>query len=92
MTFKRGTDIYFIRAGESKVSKGIGWSLLTLVAGWWGIPWGPVFTVQSLWYNMKGGHDITAQAAKTLGLSVDWSSLSGKEQSASAASAGNSTR
>lgn len=33
ITFKRGTDIYFVRAGESKVGKGIGWTLLTFVAG-----------------------------------------------------------
>ncbi len=59
MTFKRGTDIYFIRADESKAVKGLVWTLLTLVAGWWGIPWGPIYTVQSLWVNLRGGHDLT---------------------------------
>lgn len=49
MTFKEGTNIYFIRAGEGRVVKGLRWSLLTLLIGWWGIPWGPIFTVQSLW-------------------------------------------
>jgi hypothetical protein len=31
----------------------------TSVAGWWGIPFGPVFTIQSLWRNLNGGIDVT---------------------------------
>jgi hypothetical protein len=60
MTFRRSSDVYFIPAGESAVSKGLPWTLLSLVAGWWGIPWGPIFTVQSLVTNLKGGKDLTA--------------------------------
>ena len=71
MTFKRGTDIYFVRADESPVTKGLGWTALTLLAGWWGIPFGPIFTIQSLWYNLKGGHDVTAGVRKALGLSME---------------------
>ena len=61
MTFRRSSDIYFIPAGGSAVSKGLPWILLTLVAGWWGIPWGPIFTVQSLVTNFRGGKDLTAE-------------------------------
>ncbi|HKF22780.1 MAG TPA: hypothetical protein VKE93_14510 [Candidatus Angelobacter sp.] len=71
MTFKRGTDIYFVRADENPVVKGLGWTLFTLLAGWWGIPFGPIFTIQSLWYNLKGGHDVTAGVRKALGLSME---------------------
>lgn len=42
MTFKQGTNAYFLRAGESTTVKGLRWSLLTLLVGWWGIPWGPI--------------------------------------------------
>ena len=70
MTFKRGTDIYFVRSGESPVAKGLGWTALTLVAGWWGIPFGPIFSVQSLWYNLKGGHDVTDGVVQALRLNV----------------------
>jgi hypothetical protein len=75
ITFKRGTDIYFIRAGESRAMKGLGWMLLTLLAGWWGIPWGPIYTVQSLWVNLHGGHDLTAQAVNALRLPIDPSAV-----------------
>jgi hypothetical protein len=71
MTFKRGTDIYFVRADENPLVKGLGWTLFTLLAGWWGIPFGPIFTIQSLWYNLKGGHDVTAGVRKALGLSME---------------------
>ena len=29
--------------------------MLTAVVGWWGFPWGPVFSVQSIFRNLKGG-------------------------------------
>jgi hypothetical protein len=60
ITLRRSSDAYYIPAGESAVSKGLPWTLLTLVMGWWGIPWGPIFTVQSLIVNFKGGKDLTA--------------------------------
>jgi hypothetical protein len=75
VTFKRGTDIYFVRAGESRPMKGLAWTLLTLVAGWWGIPFGPIYSVQSLWVNLRGGRDLTAQAATALQLPIDKTAL-----------------
>lgn len=36
MTFKQGTNIYFVRAGESRAVKGLPWTVLTLLIGWWG--------------------------------------------------------
>jgi hypothetical protein len=75
VTFKGETDIYFLRAGESPAVKGLAWTLLTLVAGWWSIPWGPIYTVQSLWVNLKGGDDVTPLAATALQLPIDKSTL-----------------
>lgn len=61
ISFRRSSDIYFVRSGESTVSKSIGFTLLSLVAGWWGIPWGPIYTVQALVTNCKGGKDVTKE-------------------------------
>jgi hypothetical protein len=66
MSFRRASPVYFIRAGETALSKGLPWTLLTLVAGWWGIPWGPIYTVQSLVVNFKGGKDVTAELSARL--------------------------
>ena len=40
LTFRRPSDIYFLRQGESALAKGLPFTLLSLVAGWWGIPVG----------------------------------------------------
>src|SRR5580692_6314429 len=60
-SFRRGSDIHFIRAGESTTSKSIGFTLLTALLGWWGIPWGPIYTIQALSTNLQGGKDVTQQ-------------------------------
>ena len=85
MTIKQGTNFYFVRAGESRAVKGIRWSLLTLLIGWWGIPWGPIYTVQSLWVNLRGGDDVTPLAATALQLSIDKSTLYPEEGRAAGA-------
>jgi hypothetical protein len=60
MTFKR-SEVYLIKAGESSKSKGFLFALLSFVAGWWGIPWGPIYTIQSIICDLKGGEDVTSQ-------------------------------
>jgi hypothetical protein len=66
ITFKRSSEVYYIPVGESSVTKGLPWILLTAVAGWWGIPWGPIFTIQSLVTNFKGGTDLTADVSAAM--------------------------
>ncbi len=61
MTFRRSSDIHFVKAGENSILKGSGYSLLTLFAGWWGIPWGPIYTITSLAKNLGGGTDVTQE-------------------------------
>jgi hypothetical protein len=55
VTFRRPSDVYFIRAGESAVVRGLPFTLISLIGGWWGIPWGPIRTVQCLHSNLTGG-------------------------------------
>ncbi|HEY2739342.1 MAG TPA: hypothetical protein VGK45_13125 [Thermoanaerobaculia bacterium] len=61
LTFKRPSDIYHIRPGQSAVVKGLPFTLLSLIAGWWGIPWGPIYTIQALVVNTRGGKDVTPE-------------------------------
>ncbi len=60
MTFRRSSSVYFIKGGESAVTKGLGFSLITFLLGWWGIPWGPIYSIGSLFNNFTGGKDVTA--------------------------------
>jgi len=66
ITFRRSSDIYFLRQGENPVVKGLPFTLLSLVAGWWGIPWGPIYTIQSVYNNSRGGKDVTQAVVHSL--------------------------
>jgi|GEM_PF-2326075 len=59
LTFKRPSELYFLRPGENAVARGLHCSFVTLFLGWWGFPWGPVYTLQSFWVNMTGGKDLS---------------------------------
>ena len=66
LTFRRPSDVYFLHQGESAVTKGLPFTLLSLVAGWWGIPWGPIYTIQSIYNNSCGGKDVTQAIVNSL--------------------------
>jgi len=61
VSFRRSSGIYFVTADRPFTGPRLGYSLLSIIAGWWGVPWGPIFTIQSLWTNLSGGRDVTAQ-------------------------------
>ncbi len=61
MTFNPNSEVHYIRPGESTLRFSIGHSILTLVAGWWGVPWGPIYSISSLYHNMRGGKDVTSE-------------------------------
>jgi hypothetical protein len=66
ITFRRPSDIYFLRQGENAAARGLPFTLLSLVAGWWGIPWGPIYTIQSVYNNSRGGKDVTQAVVNSL--------------------------
>ena len=61
ITFKRASDVYLIPAGKNVLVKGLPYILLSLLFGWWGIPWGPKHTIQSIRTNMIGGKNVTEE-------------------------------
>jgi len=66
MTFKRPSDVHFVRSGESTLGRSLGYTLLSLVLGWWGFPWGPIYTIEALFTNLGGGKDVTAEVVASL--------------------------
>jgi hypothetical protein len=64
VTFKRSSDVYFIKAGESTFQYSILYTLITILLGWWGIPWGPIYSIGSILTNVSGGKDITHEILK----------------------------
>ena len=36
------------------------------VLGWWGIPWGPIWTISTIVTNLRGGRDVTNDVVRSM--------------------------
>ena len=61
MSFKRSSNIHFVPAGKSATAKSVPFVLASLLLGWWGIPWGPIWTIGTVAKNLGGGIDVTGE-------------------------------
>jgi hypothetical protein len=59
MSFKRNSSIYFIRPNENSFKYSYAHFGVNILFGWWGIPWGPIYTIGALFSHITGGKDIT---------------------------------
>lgn len=59
VTFRDVSGVYLVKANEKTFKKGIRFSIVSFLFGWWAIPWGPRYTWQALRSNWKGGKDVT---------------------------------
>ncbi|MGZ8550767.1 MAG: hypothetical protein ACXWV2_08900 [Chitinophagaceae bacterium] len=59
VTFRDTSGVYFIRSGENTATKSFLFTIVSFLMGWWGVPWGPKYTMQAIRTNMKGGKDVT---------------------------------
>jgi hypothetical protein len=67
LTYSSSTSkVYFVRAGESRLVRGLNWSLASLLLGPWGFPWGPIYTFLVIGQNLSGGNDVTIHVAENL--------------------------
>lgn len=73
MTFKRSSPLTFIKKDDNAFLKGLAYTILSLVVGWWGFPWGPIYTIGAVINNCRGGRDVTSHfmggSAETSGAS-----------------------
>jgi len=59
VSFRRVTDPVLVKPGDSRF-RGAGVPILhSLLFGWWGLPWGPIWTIRSIWRCLHGGTDVT---------------------------------
>ena len=45
---------------ESAAPMAVACTLGSLLFGWWGIPWGPIWTIQTVFSNLRGGKAVAA--------------------------------
>jgi hypothetical protein len=61
VTLRRPSRVYLLRRGSKGLVRGIPYTLFSLLLGWWGVPWGLIYTPLTWLTNLSGGLDITAQ-------------------------------
>ena len=66
VTFKKNSGVYMIRGGGNAAVKCAWFTLLSALFGWWGIPYGPKFTLESIRDNLNGGIDVTDEVMATV--------------------------
>jgi hypothetical protein len=59
--------VVLVPAGENRIYHALPYLLVSVLLGWWGIPWGMIYTPLVLFTNLRGGVDVTAQARELFG-------------------------
>jgi hypothetical protein len=60
-TLRHPSPVYFIRGNEWSWPRGLPYTMISFLLGWWGLPWGIVYTPLTMLTNLAGGRDITAE-------------------------------
>jgi hypothetical protein len=64
ITYRRGASgMWCERCRAFEAAK---WSIVSGLLGWWGVPWGPIYTIHALFVNAKGGSQPNSQNAALL--------------------------
>jgi len=66
VTLRRTSAVRLLQPGEPPRRGGWPYTLLSLLLGWWGLPWGPVLTPLAVAANLAGGHDVTPEVLASL--------------------------
>ena len=61
ITLRRTSAPVYLRPGERGIVQGLPYSLLSLLFGWWGLPWGVIYTPLTIVTNLRGGFDVSAR-------------------------------
>ncbi len=57
-SFRFGSRFYVVGA-EPRFIAAFGYSFWSLLFGWWGLPWGPIWTLKAVGQNLSGGEQCT---------------------------------
>jgi hypothetical protein len=80
VTWRRPTDIFLLPAGRRGLALGWPYLLVSLLLGWWGLPWGLFLTPRVLYTNLCGGTDVTAEVAALLRATPDGPALASPQE------------
>lgn len=66
ITLRRPSAIVLLRPGELGLWRGLPYVGISLLLGWWGIPWGIIYTPLTIITNLAGGRDVTPEVRASL--------------------------
>jgi hypothetical protein len=66
LSFRRPSDIYFLKHDQNKIVKGLSFTLISVLLGWWGIPWGIIYTIGAIGTNFGGGKNVTDEVMRSI--------------------------
>lgn len=66
VSFKRSSAVYYIPPGGGTFAKALPYILISLLVGWWGIPFGLVYTPSAIFRDLRGGEDVTRAAVAAI--------------------------
>ena len=69
-TQRRASKIYFLKHDEFALKHGLKYLLPSLILGWWGFPWGPIYTIQSIFIAFFG-KDVTNEVIDSYNKSLE---------------------
>ena len=61
LTLRCPSAVHLLRRGDSGLVRGLPYTVLSLLLGWWGIPMGVLYTPLVLFTNLSGGCDVTEE-------------------------------
>jgi hypothetical protein len=72
LSLRRPSAVVRLRPGQRGWIKGLPYTILSLVLGWWCLPWGLIYTPLALWTNLSGGRPITTEELERWGEPAKW--------------------
>lgn len=61
VTFRRPSSPHFIAPDHGAFRAGLLYSLISVLLGWWGVPFGLIYTPITIFKNCGGGTDVTRE-------------------------------
>lgn len=66
----RGETRIHVLPPDGSGSAALACSMLTALLGWWGVPWGPIYTIGALSTNLAGGRDFAVEIIDALSVNA----------------------
>ncbi|AMV22837.1 hypothetical protein VT84_00395 [Gemmata sp. SH-PL17] len=66
VTIRRQSEVFLTKSWQQRYLWGLWYSVLALLLGPWGVPWGLFWTLWAVWVNTTGGAECTASVLTAL--------------------------